>query len=102
MIAVVLAFIISWILLKLGVWAAGDLKIFLGIAAMNPFNPNFLGSLIGISVKSIEYPIFFLEVIVASILLFLPISILIITIRIYSRGLKEKIYSFKKMVWSNP
>src|SRR3989338_10135754 len=38
LLAVVLAFLVSLLLLKLGVWASGDLKIFMGIAAMNPFN----------------------------------------------------------------
>jgi archaeal preflagellin peptidase FlaK len=61
LICVIGTFIASYALWKLGVWSGGDVKLFTGIAALNPFNYGILRNLIGLSnplFASIAIPLF--------------------------------------------
>ncbi len=74
LISVVLAFIISYILWEIGLFAGGDLKLFVAISIINPFNLNLLNS--GAFYGTVSQPIFFLTLIIVSILSTAPILIL--------------------------
>jgi len=75
----VATFAFSWLLWKAGVWAGGDVKLFTGIAALNPFNPNLLAGL-GIQVPlfaSIAIPIFPLTLFIFSIFAAAPFGVVV-------------------------
>tara|TARA_Y100000310_G_scaffold345396_1_gene464448 strand:- start:12688 stop:13812 length:1125 start_codon:yes stop_codon:yes gene_type:complete len=76
----VVGFGFAYLLWKMGVWAGGDVKLFTGIAALNPFNPNILlyfgVSLFGLN-QTISLPIFFLSFFMFSVFAALPYGILI-------------------------
>ena len=77
-IAAVAAFLFSLLLYKAGVWAGGDVKLFTGIAALNPVNPNILGRLGVLSIPlfaAIELPIFFLTLFIFSLFAMLPYGV---------------------------
>lgn len=71
---------------KLGVWAGGDVKLFAGLAAMNPINPNAFGASSGIELlKAIALPVFPLSLFVFSVFAMLPLGIVLSI-----KALKEK------------
>ena len=74
----ILAFLFSFILYKTGVWAGGDVKLFTGIAVLNPFNPSALSFLVPfLSVKIFSLPLFFLLLFILSILSVFPYAIIL-------------------------
>jgi len=93
----VLCFIFSFILLKLGVWAAGDLKLFTGIALMNPLNPKALSFLF--QVKSIELPIFFFSLFIVSVLVTLPFTLFLSFFLLYKKKDQSIIIKFKELIY---
>jgi len=82
-ISVAITFVITFILWELGLFAGGDLKVFVGIAALNPLNLNFLGSVFTFGV--IKEPIFGITLIIASILCTLPYILLFSTYTIITK-----------------
>ncbi len=71
----VATFVGAYALYKLGVWAGGDVKLFAGLAALNPFNPNILTSLGLVDIEifgSINTPIFPLTLFIFSLFAMLP------------------------------
>jgi archaeal preflagellin peptidase FlaK len=75
LLSVVLAFVISYILWEIGLFAGGDLKLFVAISILNPFNLNLFNNL-GFSFGTASQPIFFLTLIIVSILATAPIIII--------------------------
>ncbi len=76
--ATIASFAFSLLLYKAGVWAGGDVKLFTGLAAMNPFNPNILSRLGLISLPvfgAIQLPIFFATLFIFSLFAMLPYGI---------------------------
>lgn len=74
-VAAAAAFCFGWLLWKLGVWAGGDVKLLVGIAALNPFNPAVLGNVFGVWLpfsKPLGLPVFFVSVFVFSVFCMLP------------------------------
>ncbi|MBI5553108.1 MAG: prepilin peptidase [Candidatus Diapherotrites archaeon] len=65
----------AWMLWKLGVWAGGDVKLFTGIAALNPFNESIIQHVTGIHqllLQPITLPIFPLTLFLFSVFCMLP------------------------------
>ncbi|MBN2127215.1 MAG: prepilin peptidase [Candidatus Diapherotrites archaeon] len=61
LLCVIATFIASYALWKIGVWSGGDVKLFTGIAALNPVNYGILRDLIGLNnalLASIAIPLF--------------------------------------------
>jgi preflagellin peptidase FlaK len=88
----ILTFVFGYVLWKLGVWAGGDVKLFTGLAAVVPFNPNVIGALTGIGLlKTIALPLFPLTLFVFSVFSMLPFGLLLA-----ARALKEKHNAEKK------
>jgi len=68
-------FALSYGLYALGAWAGGDVKLFTGLAALNPMNPAVLARLGIVSIAAlqpVEVPIFPLTLFVFSLLSMLP------------------------------
>jgi len=73
--ATIATFVLAYLLYRLGVWAGGDVKLFAGLAALNPVNPNILTRLgiLGIpAFSAIELPAFPLTLFVFSLFSMLP------------------------------
>lgn len=100
-ISAVLAFLFSFALYKLGVWAGGDVKLLTGIAALNPFNPKALHFIAFIPLKEISIPIFFLQLFIATVLTVFPyaafLSFYLLTKN--EKMKKETIDSFKQLFY---
>lgn len=68
-------FSFGWVLWKLGVFAGGDVKLFMGLGALNPLTP----ALIGVNpLTSIGYPIFALTLFIYSLVSFLPYGLFMV------------------------
>lgn len=69
------AFLGSYVLWRLGVWAGGDVKIFTALAALNPLNLGFFGMVLGYGtglLGTISLPVFPLTLFVFSIFSIIP------------------------------
>ena len=78
--ATIFGFAFAYLLWKLGVWAGGDVKLFTGLAALNPINPNiasFLGFSIAGITQAIQLPAFPISLFIFSVFAMLPYGILI-------------------------
>ncbi|MEK6821459.1 MAG: A24 family peptidase, partial [archaeon] len=42
-------YVVAYVFWRLGAWAGGDVKLFTGLAALNPFNPFIVGSFLDLS-----------------------------------------------------
>ncbi|MBI4044885.1 MAG: prepilin peptidase [Candidatus Diapherotrites archaeon] len=70
----------SLALWKLGFWAGGDVKLFTGIAALNPVNHRAIGNLLGLQgelFSTTALPIFSLSLFIYSVYAMLPLGTLI-------------------------
>ncbi|MBM3282041.1 MAG: hypothetical protein FJY86_01715 [Candidatus Diapherotrites archaeon] len=78
-------FILAYIFWRLGAWAGGDVKLFTGLAALNPFNPFFIGGFFSFSLvwggKELlavgVLPFFMLNLFILSIFCIIPYSALL-------------------------
>ncbi len=68
-------FFFGWIMWKAGVFAGGDVKLFMGLGALNPFTPALLN--IGIF-SSINIPIFPLTLFIYSLFAFFPYGLIMV------------------------
>ncbi|MBN2067990.1 MAG: prepilin peptidase, partial [Candidatus Diapherotrites archaeon] len=98
--ATIAAFAFSLLLYKLGVWAGGDVKLFTGIAALNPVNASILARLGAMPAEmfgAIEIPVFFLTLFIFSIFAMLPYGIFL-ALRRLSRN-REHGKKLIRQVW---
>ncbi|MFA5931222.1 MAG: prepilin peptidase [archaeon] len=72
-------FFFGWILWKMGVFAGGDVKLFMGLGALNPFTPALLK--IGL-LSSANIPFFPITLFIYSLIAFLPYGLFVITMKI--------------------
>ena len=83
-------FFACYALWKAGVWAGGDVKLFTGMAALNPFNPSTLSAL-GIMneplFRSISLPVFPLTLFLFSVFSMMPVAIIIWAKKILRKGI---------------
>ncbi len=74
------AFVLSFLLYKMGVWAGGDVKLMAALGALNPFNFGVLRDALGLNLElfsSLALPVFPLSLIIASVFSMLPYGVLI-------------------------
>lgn len=90
LISIAITFVVCFIFWELGLFAGGDLKVFVSISALNPINLNFFGSTLSFSV--ISTPIFGISLIIASILCTLPYLLLFTIYYIISKNYFYLIY----------
>jgi archaeal preflagellin peptidase FlaK len=72
-------FFFGWILWKLGVFAGGDVKLFMALGALNPFTPALLH--LGMF-TSASIPLFPITLFLHSLLAFLPYGLIIVIYKI--------------------
>ena len=93
-------FIGAYILWKIGVWAGGDVKLFTGLAALNPTNYGAIRDFFGYSTPvlgSINFPLFPLTLFIYSFLSMVPLAIFI-TIKAIAKNkeLQKKLFKETK------
>jgi len=89
----VATFVIAYGLYKAGVWAGGDVKLFTGLAALNPVNPNLLTSLGLINIPifaSITLPVFPVSLFVFSLFAMLPYGAILAGARLLKNKVEKK------------
>jgi archaeal preflagellin peptidase FlaK len=84
-------FIFGWLLWKIGVFAGGDVKLFMALGALNPFTPALLKTEIFITH---QFNVFPLTLFIYSTLAFLPYGIFIVFYKL------SKNKPFQKKLWS--
>lgn len=75
-------FILAYFFWRVGAWAGGDVKLFTGLAALNPFNPFVFGSFFNFSffwgqtnlIVVSSLPFFMLNLFMASVIALMPYS----------------------------
>ena len=92
------AFAIGYLLWRIGFWAGGDVKLFTGLAVLNPINWVMIAKIGGYVSPgfSFKIPIFPLTLFLASVLALLPVGILLLA------GKAVKQPEKFKTVFSNP
>ncbi len=84
-------FVVGLVFWKIGLWAGGDVKLFTGIAAMAPFNPNIIGSALGIELfKASALPIFPLSLFIFSVFAMLPYGLFLGFVALGKKREKKK------------
>lgn len=98
-IAGVYAFALAFVFYKMGLWAGGDVKLFTGIAALNPVNVNLL-AVLGVKIalfESIALPLFPITFFIFSIFCMFPYGAFLGIKKLKEKGflveLKKKIVS---------
>ncbi len=87
----------AYLFWKLGAWAGGDVKLFTGLAALNPFNLNVIGSALGLSffawgkewISVSLLPVFMLNLFMFSVVMLIPYTALL-SLRSLSHASKRK------------
>ncbi len=81
-------FFFGWIMWKLGVFAGGDVKLFMGLGALNPFTPAIIN--IGL-LTNISTPIFPITLFLYSLIGFLPYGLFVIITKLFKKEKERKI-----------
>lgn len=83
----IFGFMFGWFLWKIGVFAGGDVKLFMALGALNPFTP----ALIKIDLlTNFNMPIFPISLFIYSLIAFLPYGFFIITKKILENKIERK------------
>ena len=84
-------FLFGWVLWKLGIFAGGDVKLFMGLGALNPLTPALAKS--GIF-AGINTPVFPITLFIYALISFLPYGLFVLIYRL----IKNK--KFQKELWT--
>jgi archaeal preflagellin peptidase FlaK len=82
-----IGFFFGWIMWKIGIFAGGDVKLFMGLGALNPFTPALLK--IGLLTNS-NLPIFPITLFIYSLFAFLPYGIFVVLIKLLKNKKMQK------------
>ncbi|VVB74277.1 Uncharacterised protein [uncultured archaeon] len=93
MLGLCFGFFFGWVLWKLGVFAGGDVKLFMGLGALNAFTPALISS--G-SLGAASYPIFPITLFVYSLIAFLPYGMFVVAYKV-AKNKKFQKELFKEM-----
>lgn len=91
-------FTLAYIFWRLGAWAGGDVKLFTGLAALNPFNPFWVGSFFSLSfvwsgselLVASSLPLFMLNLFILSIFCIIPYSALLSLYALQKSSLRKE------------
>lgn len=94
-------FILAYIFWRAGAWAGGDVKLFTGLAALNPFNPWVVGSFFNLSLVwggrellvVSALPLFMLNLFIASVFALMPYSALLAFSCLRNPSLRQEFFS---------
>jgi len=86
-----ITFVLTFVLWELGLFAGGDLKIFVALAVLNPLNLNFFRSTLSFGI--IKQPIFGITMVIASVFSVLPYVLLFTTYKIITKNYFKTIFS---------
>jgi archaeal preflagellin peptidase FlaK len=86
-------FLFGWIMWKLGVFAGGDVKLFMALGALNPFTFSFINYA---PLGTLSFPIFPITLFINSLIAFLPYGLFIIIMKL-KKNKKVRKKLFKKM-----
>jgi len=81
-------FVFGWILWKIGVFAGGDVKLFMGLGALNPLTPALIKA--GLLSTAI-IPLFPISLFLYSLIAFLPYGLFVICIKLMQNKKTQKI-----------
>lgn len=92
---VLVTYIGAYVFWRAGAWAGGDVKLFTGLAALNPYNPFILGSFLHLSfvwngvelIRPSTIPFFMLNLFIFSVVMLIPYTALLAFL-----ALKQKAY----------
>ncbi len=88
-----IGFFFGWIMWKAGIFAGGDVKLFMGLGALNPFTPALLK--IGLLTNS-NLPLFPITLFLYSLFAFLPYGIFVVIVKL-SKNKKMQKEIFEEM-----
>lgn len=88
MLGLIFGFTFGWVLWKLGVFAGGDVKLFMGLGALNPFTPAIINY--GLLTNS-SMPIFPITLFLYSLIAFLPYGLFIIITKLIKKKKEREI-----------
>jgi len=86
-------FFFGWVLWKAGVFAGGDVKLFMGLGALNAFTPALINS--G-ALGAANYPIFPITLFIYSLIAFLPYGLFVVAYKV-AKNKKFQRELFKEM-----
>jgi len=75
MISLVVTIVLGYLLWEIGLFAGGDVKLFIVISILDPINPNYFVYLLGTTVT--KTPIFSINLLLTSILCVIPVLVVI-------------------------
>jgi len=86
----------GWVLWKIGVFAGGDVKLFMGLGALNPFTPALLSVSPFIASK---FPLFPIELFIYSLITFLPYGIAVLAFKLAkNKPFQKELYKEMKPI----
>jgi len=89
-----IGFFFGWIMWKIGVFAGGDVKLFMGLGALNPFTPALLK--LGL-LSSANFPLFPLTLFLHALISFLPYGLFLVGWRVLkNKKFQKELYSEMK------
>lgn len=94
-------FILAYLFWRVGAWAGGDVKLFTGLAALNPFNPWVVGSFFNLSLvwggrellMVSTLPLFMLNLFISSVFALMPYSALLAFSCLRNPSLRQEFFS---------
>jgi len=72
-------FLFAWVLWKMGVFAGGDVKLFMALGALNPFTPALIKSA---NLTNSSIPLFPITLFIYSLIAFLPYGLAVVLYRL--------------------
>ncbi len=88
-----IGFFFGWVLWKIGVFAGGDVKLFMALGALNPFTPALLKIF---PLTNSSLPLFPISLFIYSLIAFLPYGIIVMLYKLkQNKEIRKKI--FKEM-----
>jgi preflagellin peptidase FlaK len=79
-----LGFSFGWVMWKLGVFAGGDVKLFMGLGALNPLTASLIAS------PTSPWPIFPITLFIYSLISFLPYGLFMVVTRVVKNKIFQK------------
>jgi len=92
-------FSFGWGLWKIGVFAGGDVKLFMGLGALNPFTPALLTLPIIPQLITTKIPFFPVELFIYSLIAFLPYGVAVLTYKLVkNKNFQKDLYHEMKPI----
>lgn len=97
----VAVFVLAYVFWRAGAWAGGDVKLFTGLAALNPFNPFVLGDFLNVSFvwggKELLFagalPFFMLNLFMASVIVLMPYSAFLAFTALHQKSNRKEFFT---------